>query len=41
LTVAQLITTSALQRQESRGLHFNSDYPSAHTVARDTALRSD
>jgi len=41
LTVAQLITTSALQRQESRGLHFNSDYPSAQTVARDTALRSD
>ena len=39
LTVAQLITTSALQRHESRGLHFNSDYPSTQTDPRDTALR--
>ncbi len=39
VTVAELITTSALQRQESRGLHFNSDYPSAQTDPRDTALR--
>ena len=39
LTVAQLITRSALQRQESRGLHFNSDYPSAQANPRDTALR--
>ena len=39
VTVAQLITRSALQRQESRGLHFNSDYPSTQANPRDTALR--
>ena len=39
VTVAQLITRSALQRQESRGLHFNSDYPNAQANPQDTALR--
>ena len=39
VTVAQLITRSALQRQESRGLHFNSDYPSEQTDPQNTALR--
>ena len=39
VTVAQLITRSALQRQESRGLHFNSDYPTAQADPQDTALR--
>ncbi len=39
VTVAQLITRSALQRQESRGLHFNSDYPDAQADPQDTALR--
>ncbi|HIE69275.1 MAG TPA: FAD-binding protein, partial [Planctomycetes bacterium] len=41
VTVAQLITASALQRRESRGLHFNRDYPNTHNDARDTALRPD
>ncbi len=39
VTVAQLTTRSALQRQESRGLHFNSDYPNAQADPQDTALR--
>ncbi len=39
VTVAELTTRSALQRQESRGLHFNSDYPSAQPNPQDTALR--
>ena len=39
VTVAQLITTSALQRRESRGLHFNRDYPSTHNDPQDTSLR--
>ena len=38
VTVAELITTSALQRQESRGLHFISDYPGTAGEPRDTAL---
>ncbi|MGI9257800.1 MAG: FAD-binding protein, partial [Gammaproteobacteria bacterium] len=41
VTVAELITTSALQRQESRGLHFISDYPSTASEPRDTSLLPD
>jgi L-aspartate oxidase len=41
VTVAQLITTSALQRRESRGLHFNRDYPGTQSEPQDTALRPD
>jgi L-aspartate oxidase len=40
-TVAELIITSALQRHESRGLHYNLDYPQADPAwaQRDTVLR--
>ena len=36
--VAELIINSALQRQESRGLHFTLDYPDTLAHAKDTIL---
>jgi len=38
-TVAQLIISSAMQRRESRGLHYNIDYPETAPTGRDTVLR--
>ncbi len=40
-TVAELIVASAMQRPESRGLHYNLDYPNANPAwaQRDTILR--
>jgi L-aspartate oxidase len=40
-TVAELIVASALQRPESRGLHYNLDYPKSDPdwAQRDTLLR--
>jgi L-aspartate oxidase len=38
VTVADLIIQSALQRRESRGLHFTRDYPELAPSAVDTVL---
>ena len=35
---ALLIVTSAMERHESRGLHYTLDYPERHRVAKDTVL---
>jgi len=36
--VAELIIISAIRRRESRGLHYNIDYPERTAVARDTVI---
>ncbi|HMN68106.1 MAG TPA: L-aspartate oxidase, partial [Bdellovibrionales bacterium] len=36
--VAELTVKCALQRRESRGIHFNLDYPETSPTARDTVL---
>ena len=38
LQTAELIIVSALERRESRGLHFSKDYPELNTIANDTIL---
>jgi L-aspartate oxidase len=38
LETADLIVRSALRRKESRGLHYNTDYPALLPVAEDTVL---
>lgn len=38
MTVAQLVVESALMRKESRGLHYNVDYPHPLAQARNTIL---
>lgn len=41
-TVAELIIESALRRKESRGLHFNKDYPDKNPeLAKDTILKKE
>jgi L-aspartate oxidase len=37
-TVSELIIRCAMQRKESRGLHFTLDYPELSPIARDTIM---
>jgi L-aspartate oxidase len=37
-TVSELIIRCALERRESRGLHFTLDYPELSNIARDTIM---
>ncbi|MDX8394254.1 MAG: hypothetical protein R8K21_06695 [Mariprofundales bacterium] len=39
--VAHLIIACAIRRQESRGLHYSTDYPDVSEQAEDTILRPD
>ena len=36
--IAEIIITSALSRKESRGLHYNVDFPHANEIAEDTVI---
>jgi L-aspartate oxidase len=38
--MVELITCSAIQRKESRGLHYNTDYPFMLTNTKDTIIRN-
>ncbi|NBX01224.1 hypothetical protein EBR11_01655, partial [bacterium] len=40
IQVAELIIDCALQRQESRGLHYTLDYPQKNSVALHTSVVS-
>jgi L-aspartate oxidase len=38
-TVAKIIIVSAISRKESRGIHYNLDYPDKSEMSRPTTLR--
>ena len=37
-TVSELVIRCAMQRKESRGLHYTLDYPDLSPIARDTVM---